>query len=350
MRKFLLLTALALFSLTTFSQEKDVYPQISGLSLEARADFDYYNTGDVNVSGFSGKYLNFNISGNITEDLFYAYRQRLNLKGLNTASDFFDKTDFIYLGWQVTNNFALSAGKQVIAMGGIEYDFAPIDVYFHSEFWNTVACYQFGVNAIFTTDDEKNTFTAQITNSPFGGSHISGLYNYSIHWRANYKHFAPVCSVNLYEYSNGKFLNVIALGTEIRFGNFFGHLDYTNRASAQQDNFLFDDITVDGRLGFNFMNNKLSVYVSAGHDVNKAQASTVSYDEAYDHFILPGTDVRFYGGGMEFFPLNDSKDLRLHLFFAANDTKYLPGITPIVDQITYQANIGLTWRINFIKL
>ncbi len=360
MKKFLFLTALAMFALTSFSQEKEKTGdfRISNLALEARADFDYYNMKQdadaTDISGFSGKFLNFKIAGNITDRFFYAYRQRFNLKGLDTSSDFFSKTDYMYLGWQVTDDIALSAGKQVVAMGGIEYDLAPIDVYYHTEFWNTVACYQLGINATFTTRDKKNTFTAQFINSPVGGESLSGLYGYNAHWRADYKHFDPMCSVNFYEYSDGKFLNVIALGTAFDFGPVYGYLDYTNRASFEQKNFLFDDMTIDGRVGVYFMKDKMSVYVKAGYDVNKAQEETVAVEDIYDHFILPGTDITFYGGGVEFFPLKDRHDIRLNAFFAVNDTRclteYRDGIFCFTrDKLTYQANVSLTWRINFIN-
>lgn len=360
MKRLLFLTTLVLFGFTSFSQEKEEndFFQINNLALEVRTDFDYYNTKidtlSGNTSGFSGRYLNFKISGNITENLFYAYRQRLNFKGLNSASDFFDKTDYMYLGWQATDNFAVSAGKQVVAMGGIEYDLAPIDVYYHTELWNAIVCYQLGVNAVFTTNDKKNTFTMQFINSPFSGGSLSGLYAYNLHWCANYKHFTPVCSVNMYEYSNGKFLNVIALGTWFHFGPVYGYIDYTNRASDKHTNFLFDDMTVDGRLGVYFLKDKMSVFAKAGYDANKAQDKTVAAEDVCDHLILPGTDITFYGGGVEYFPLKGRQDLRIHAFFAVNDTKCLTEIVDgelnfTEDKLTYQANIGITWRINFIK-
>lgn len=356
MKKLLLLATFALFALTAFSQEKEKNGSfaISTLALEARADFDYYNikTQDTLTSknsGFTGRYLNFKIAGNITEKFYYAYRQRFNFKNLNTVSDFFDKTDYLYLGWQATDNFALSAGKQIVAMGGIEYDLAPIDVYYHTVQWDNIYCYQFGVNAFFNTNDKKNEFTVQFTNSPLSGQNLSGLYNYSACWRANYKHFGPVCSINFYEYKNGKFLNVIALGTTFRFGLVYGYLDYTNRAIEGQKNFFFDDMTIDGRLGVYFLKDKMSVFVKAGYDVNKAQDKDIDKEEIGDLLVLPGTDVTFYGGGVEYFPLKGKQDIRIHAFFAINDAKCLPGTVVVNNRHSCQANVGLTWRINFIK-
>lgn len=345
MKKITLLTTIVLFTLTAFSQENKTGLKINNLRMEFRTDFDCFSQNDSIYSGFSGRYLNFAISGNINENIYYNYRQRINK--IQSINNFFDATDFLYLGWRITENLSLTAGKQVVAMGGIEYDLAPIDVYFHSVFWNNFNCYRFGTNAEYTTNDGKNTFTFQFTNSPFDNSVIYGsLYNYSIHWRANYKHFGPVCSVNMYEYKKGTFLNVIALGTTYNFGHIAGYFDIINRASGDQKDFFFKDMTVIGKIGVNLLKDKMFIYFKTGYDVNEAQPSTTLLDDVYDLCILPGTDVKFFGGGLEFFPLKNKKDLRLHAYFAINDaSKSLVG----EKTVTYQGNIGLTWRLNFIN-
>lgn len=56
-------------------------------------------------------------------------RHRLNKK--NNDASFFDATDWLYLAYR-KDNWELSAGKQVVAIGGYEYDAAPIDLYFCS--------------------------------------------------------------------------------------------------------------------------------------------------------------------------------------------------------------------------
>ena len=347
-----------MLSFTMFAQNISNTAGINKLSLEVRTDFDHYNwegTSD-QKSGFYGRYLNFNISGDISDNLFYQYRQRLNLKNLQTFNDFFDGTDYMILGWKVTDNFTLTVGKEVIAMGGIEYDLAPINVYFHTQMWDNFSCYQFGFNAQFTTRDKKNEFTIQMTNSPFGGRQISGLYNYSLHWRANYKHFGPVCSINFYEYANNKFINYIALGTSFTFGPIEGYANWTNRATTEQKNFFFDDMTIDGRIGVNMVQNKLNVYVKAGYDINKAQdyKNNIITDKIYDLCILPGTEVLFYGAGAEFYPVKDSRNIRIHTFFAVNDARSTMDLAsgllvPNPSKVTYQANVGITWRMNFIN-
>ena len=75
-----------------FAQNISNTAGINKLSLEVRTDFDHYNWKDTcyQNSGFYGRYLNVNISGDISDNLFYQYRQRLNLKNLQSFNDFFD--------------------------------------------------------------------------------------------------------------------------------------------------------------------------------------------------------------------------------------------------------------------
>ena len=346
MKKYLLIIIFTIFATAAFSQQSgNNKPNINNLRLETRVDFDCFSQNDSLYSGFSGQYLNFIISGDFTKDFFYAYRQRLN--NVQNISSFFDATDYLYFGWRITKNLSWTVGKEIVAIGGSEYDLAPIDVYFHTEFWNNINCFRFGTNLIYTTKNKKNTFTLQFTNSPYDNSVLYGsLYNYSLQWRGEFEHFGPICSVNMFEYQKGKFQNVIALGTTFRFGHVCGYLDLMNRASFEQDDFFLKDMTVVGRIGYNFMHDQMQVFFKTGHDVNDAQYSNTPYDEAYDLCILPGTDIMFYGGGFEYYPMKNSKDLRIHAFFAVHDaTKNKVGNS----DITYQANAGVTWKLNFIK-
>ena len=366
MKKYLLVILFALCGTAAFAQmTKENNFGIDHLKLEFRTDFDCFSQNDNLKSGFSGRYLNFVIDGKINDRLFYAYRQRINK--VQNFSNFFDATDCLYLGFHITENLSITAGKEVVAMGGIEYDLAPIDVYFHSLFWDNFNCYRFGTDLVYTTKDKSNIFTFQFTNSPYSTDVYDALYNYSIHWRANFKHFGPVCSVNMYEYKKGSFLNVIALGTSYKFGPVKGYLDFANRAHGDQESFFFKDITVIARLGYNFLDNNLQIYIKGGCDMNDAQPIDVNYAHIYDFTVLPGSDVKFYGGGFEYYPLKGKNDLRIHAFFAVSDVKRSMEIVtiPIIDDegepttvqvlnrnnedcLSYQFNIGLTWRLNYI--
>ncbi len=120
--------AIAFLILPSFAKAQD---PVVDISLEARADWQHDRIdGETNKhnTGFKGRYLNLKISGQINDQWSYNFRQRLN----KTISDgaFFDATDWIYLTYAPTSRISFSAGKQVVAIGGFEYDRAPIVLLF----------------------------------------------------------------------------------------------------------------------------------------------------------------------------------------------------------------------------
>ena len=357
MKKYFLIIILALCATTAFAQiTKENNYGINHMKFEFRGDFDCFSKGDQLSSGFTGKFLNFYMDGDITPKFYYVFRQRINK--IQKEYNFFDATDFLYFGWRITDRISWTMGKEIVWMGGIEYDLAPIDVYFHSHFWDNFNCYRFGTNLEFTSKNGKNLYTIQVTNSPFDNNVVySGLYNYSIHWRGTYKHFMTSCSVNMFEYKKGCFLNVIALGTTFEFGPVAGYIDFANRAHGDQHQFFFKDMTAIIRCGYN-IKDKMQLFLKGGYDVNDAQYANTPVAQVYDHCVLPGTDILFYGGGFEYYPLQGKNDIRLHAFFAVSDVRKSMEKTYINEEmvlstaanntISYQFNIGVTWRLKYI--
>lgn len=112
------------------------------LRIEARLDYmQEMRQGETvnDNSGFKGRYLNIRMDGQLSEHFSYSYRQRLNKP--NNSITFFDATDWIHLTY-TNRNWSVSAGKQVVGIGGYEYDVAPIDLYIYSEYWGNIPCFR----------------------------------------------------------------------------------------------------------------------------------------------------------------------------------------------------------------
>ena len=157
MKKHFLSVLLALMTFSVYAQNNELLT----LRIEARLDYmqEYVEGNKINNnSGFKGKYLNIRMDGNLTDNFSYSYRQRLNKPIVNAT--FFDATDWLTLTYKF-KNWSVSAGKQVVAIGGYEYDKAPIDLYFCSEYWNNIACYQMGVSGSYTTTAGKDQILFQ---------------------------------------------------------------------------------------------------------------------------------------------------------------------------------------------
>jgi hypothetical protein len=339
MKPRLILALLALVSTSALAQENEIV----NLRFEVRADYmqEYVDESKIHDnSGFKGKYLNIRMDGNITDGLSYSFRHRLNR--LNSSESFFNATDWITLTYHKAN-WGFSAGKQVVAIGGYEYDRAPIDLYFCSEYWNNIACYQFGVSSTYTTDKGNDTFLLQFCESPFRKNpHNSAgkeMYAYNLMWYGSHDWFSTMYSLNMIEYIPGRFINYMALGNQFTFGDFQIQLDLMNRAVSMKD-FLGRDISVMTEIQWKACE-RLNVIAKLTYDINNT-------DKIGDFCVTPGTDIFRAGAALEFFPIKSYRDLRLHL-----NCCYTDGRSPATAALRPKQTIvdaGLTWKVGLLNL
>lgn len=339
MRYFFISVLLALTASCLHAQESGLLT----LRIEARLDYmQEYLSADKNDgnSGFKGRYLNIRMDGNLAEGFSYSYRQRLNKPNANAS--FFDATDWLTISYNY-RNWGLSAGKQVVAIGGYEYDRAPIDLYFCSEYWNNIACYQLGVSGTYTTDEGKDKFLLQFCQSPFRTNALNAdnkeMFSYNLMWYGSHGIFSSMYSVNMIEWLPGRFINYVVLGNRFDFGRFALELDYMNRAVSARD-FFGRDFSVMSELSWRPID-RLNVFVRATYDLNNT-------GETGDLCVTSGTDIFRVGGGIEFYPLKESRNLRLHL-----NCCYTDGMSPasaVLKPRQTIADAGITWHMNMLNI
>lgn len=319
-------------------------PQPISIKFDVRADWEYHHSGDTSKdeSAFAGKFLNFILDGNITDQFSYHFRYRFNK--LNSAADFFEATDWAYLDYDINANWRVSAGKQVLYIGGYEYDKAPIDVYFYSDVCNQLpAAYEFGISGQYTTNDGRNTILLQIANSPFTSKSIrfEGLYAYNLIWYGRYNVFNSMWSVNMIEYKPGRFINYISLGNQFNAGPVTIELDYMNRYGGGKN--FFNDFSVICNINYN-IKNRVNIFAKGGFDYNNAQNPDLfdlqegqrPEDLFWDLAVVPGTRYGFYGAGVEFFPIKNSQNVRLHAYWCSSTA----------NTKAHNVGIGFRWRLN----
>lgn len=287
------------------------------------------------LSSFDGKYLNIVLDGELNDKFSYNYRQRMILDSKPNYRTFFNATDWLYLTYKINKNFSFSGGKQVVAIGGFEYDAAPISMYLWSDFWNNVTCYQIGGKLNYKTTNEKQNIAFQVVNSPFTTQTLQGIYAYNLIWYGDFKNFSTIYSLNRIEYEKAHYINYISLGNKISFNKFSAEIDLMNRFSDRQKD-LVSDYSVIGHLKY-AVNDKLIVLVKSGYDQNKAQ--TPSETDIHDRYVVPGTEYFFYGAGVEYFPITNSKDVRIHAIWASNNN--------LLQYHTF--NVGVRWQMNVLK-
>ncbi len=311
--------------------------EILRMDVEARIDWEGVrtdgNTDDAN-SGFKGKYLLLRVDGEIMSGLTYSWRQRFSRHATG-----FDSTDWVWLNY-ATDGWNFQAGKEVVAIGGYEYDRAPIDLYGTSVFWNNIPCFKLGV-LVGRQLGQNDKLSFQVSQSPFVTSDNNNLYGYNLLWNGSHGIFESIWSVNMMEYEKGKFINYISLGNKFTVDKVWLELDFMNRATRHQK-FLFKDCSLVAELSYK-PTDRWRLYGKYTYDVNKT-------DSHADYTVFAGTHLNMAGGGLEFMPLaKDRQRLRLHAgaFYSwgenANSADYM-------QNKTLYFTAGLTWNMNLLNV
>lgn len=322
------------------AQEAQTDEKILNLRVEARMDWQgAWQDGNTekDYTGFAAKYLNLRLEGNITPNLSYAWRQRFTKP--HKDSSFLDATDWLYLNYNL-DRWSFAGGKQVVAIGGWEYDRAPIDLYGCSVFWNNIPCYALGGSVGFKPS-VNDKVSLQFCQSPFFTTDNRNMYSYNLMWNGKHGIFTSIWSINLIEYLPGRYINYIALGNKFDVEKVSLELDLMNRASSHQV-FFGKDMSVMAELQYK-PTSKWNIFGKYTYDVNKSGTDA-------DFTVLNGTELNMVGAGVEFMPfVNACNVLRFHAtgFYSwghnANEGN-------LMQDNTFTCNVGVTWYMNLLSL
>lgn len=341
-RATLLIAALFTFGLAQAQQDgyqKD--NEIFRLGVEARFDYLHEAIDGTKINGNSGfkvRYFNLRMDGQITPKFSYSWRQRFNR--MNSLSDFAQNTDWLHLTYRPTENWAISAGKQVVMIGGWEYDRAPIELYFCSEYWNNVACYQLGASVAYTTNEGNDTLTFQFCQSPYDHAEAD-YFAYNLYWSGQHGFFSALYSLNFSQYAPGKYDAYVVLGNQFQFGDAKLQLDLMNRGVSARE-LLFDNFSIMGEFSY-LVADRVNIFAKATYD-------KVGNNYASGLFLYPGSEITRLGGGVEYYPLSHkgNRDIRLHAVYAHTlGTNTNPAPTAVNKQ-SY-LTVGLTWKIDILS-
>lgn len=302
--------------------------QINSLGADVRFDYipDY---------GFKGNCISVDGSGDLSEHISYSFKQRLHKPVNNRFS--FDATDWVYLRYTLNEKWNFTLGKQVLYLGGVEYNTAPINMYFSSLLYSDLPCYLFGLSANCSLSPLWGDLLFQITESPFG-LRGSDMYAYNIEWRAKHKVFSFQYSINAMEYQPKSFIYYAAFGNSFSFSDFCLHLDATTRLCQGYWN-PADNFSAMLKLDYN-PSERFSIYAKSCLDLNRTAAGA-------DYVVMDGTQLLCFGAGLEYFlPLN-ANYLRFHLsaYYRKGDYVHPDSVETLAN---FYVNMGLTFKLKFI--
>lgn len=356
-----------LFTATGASAQVNFAPIFTTLRLEARADFDCkspLNNDTLNSQyGFRGRYFNLHIGGNLGDKFSYYFRQRI-IANAGTVS-LFDNTDFLYLNYIPNRNWTFRLGKDALAVGGFEYDASPIDVLFSTHYWDYFYCFQLGASVAYKSNDGNQMLLAQVANSPYvhyeGSGWQSGLLSYNLFWSGTFNHFRTLYSVNMFERSDGAYMNYIALGHKLVYDNWDVYVDLIHHSLAADDwgkNFALVSC-------FNYLvTPSLNIFAKGAYEQNLSEQylpDSLGRIPSLDCLAEPGHKYLLYGVGFEYRPAS-CKAVRLHGFVTHRQTvapNYVKeaNVTPTnyvrqgdARESNLEFNLGVSWNMDVHKM
>ena len=237
--------------------------------------------------------------GNLTENLSFSVAN--HWAAFDDVNDILGSTKALYqntlysydvnwLDWAYMTysfgNFAVTLGKDMITTGGLEFDDYDFEVHpaLQSSYWHELACYQWGGKFAFTTPSEEDSFSFQVTTSPFGERPFaSKLFNYSLEWRGEHGPLETIWSATALGTEPGKFQPVFCLGQRLNFDSWTFGLDAFSVIGDEDEDenvFLRKGITLMPSVMFS-PSEKLEILAKGGYE-NYAQE--LGEDRTFKHW------------------------------------------------------------------
>lgn len=323
-------------------------------SIELRADYIYNGIDGVtndDATGFKGTFFNVCLAGDISDHWSFDIRHRVAKPAKD--GNFFDGTDKLKLIYKPTKDWAIAVGKHSIAVGGYDYDTAPIDLYYTGQYCIDLPCFQWGANVAYTLPKGNDKFELEMTQSPFRLMYSKkNTYGYSFRYTGNHGIINAIHSLHFFETEPGKFLNMIVLGHQLDFGKWVIEADVLSKSSlnGNSSELFFKNISLVGKVKY-MPNEHWCISTKCAYDVNKCAANTPTSFTDYDYLVTPGTDAGRVGGIVEYYPLKGKRhnDIRIHglaYYDIGNTTCEIGGMT---DKQLF-VSVGATWRLNFLNM
>lgn len=271
---------------------------VNMLSVDGRVVYNYQYDKTVGVSndntGFKGQHIYLLMAGNISDNVSYFYRQRFD--NIGGSTEFLDATEILNLTWKANDWLSVSGGKQVVALGGFEYNTAPIDLYYKSAFWWAFSPYEMGVSVAANVSKNDNIMV-QLNNSSF--RYVSGgnTYAANLMWTGKHGFYESMWSANMTQYKVDKdkrWMNFIILGNRFHLGSMVDFdVDLVNRTTTKDFKFA-KDYSVMSKVTVRPVDG-LTVHAKFTRDFNDAEDGV-----AEDFAIAAGTEINTVSGGIEY--------------------------------------------------
>lgn len=383
MKKYITAAFATLFSLGVYAQDNptnsEADQKISYLEkhndqlniyFHIQSSFDVVSEqGEETELSFKARQFRLEIKGNLTDKLFYRFRQRLNKPTNPQSLDNLGKaTDYMYVGYKATDKITLITGKQRQAWGGFEFDQNAINVHEYADFIGAMDNSMMGGTIIYTPVMNQE-FQFQITNNR--NSYLEDIYGdlsaqgieqshsplaYIINWNGNFlnRKFQTRWAYGIQTEAKNNYSHMITMGTKYNLEQFQVTLDFMN-ADEKLDRLGI--ATKDGAEWLALNNQKIFRDVTYNSVILKAEFQPKPEWNIFAKGMYETTSVKGvenydddfrkaygYMGGLEFLPFKD-QDLRIFLAYIGRKYVYTKAIPSLQDYQTDRVSLGVMYRI-----
>lgn len=155
---------------------ESLYPKVTNIEKKQKALSFYVNFAesfqaehssktDEWTTRFYNKNLRIEMTGWLTDNLYYRFRHRLNKTDAPMSEDNFAKaTDYMMVGWKFNDTWSIQGGKKCQALGSFEFDENPMFIYQYSDMEDNVDSSKGALNLLYNPSKTQQ-FSAEVSNT-----------------------------------------------------------------------------------------------------------------------------------------------------------------------------------------
>ncbi len=322
---------------------------------------------------FDMEFLRIDVTGNISKNIYYHYRQLLNRSnnGENSLDDLGASVQIAAVGTRF-GKFDIFVGRQFVAYGGYEIDYLASEIYQFAELiQNTPATYtgvKFAYNFTPTqqlqfqvTDYYVNNFYETFGNVTENIVRAKAPLLYTLNWNASFfdKYYNLRWSASLGNAAKKKFNYFYAFGNELRFNKSFNmYFDFYYASDALDNKNIMSQFS-EVVTGYNAQDVRyLSTITRANITLSprfrlilKGSYGTSAFRKrniSTDNLLPAGrySSNFSYVGILEYYPFKDSS-LRFYTGYTGRTTWYTDKATAqgFKDFTSSQVTLGINYLI-----
>lgn len=352
------------------------------------------------TSRFYNKNLRIEMTGWLTDNLYYRFRHRLNKTDAPMGEDNFAKaTDYMMVGWKFNDTWSIQGGKKCQALGSFEFDENPMFIYQFSDMEDNVDSSKGALNLLYNPSKTQQ-FSAEVSNTyngkladEFGADakvttgkitdngtnagkklEVEALeksnspLTYSIGWNGKFfdNRLQTRWSYSLRTQAKGKYSRFFRLGQKLNLNKLQWYVDYNNTYDDLDRMKIASKEVVDEMISSTYTQNEINNQDFSNLYLSKVRyqgiVSKLNWQFAKDwNLMLKGMwetasttktesfknyrTAYGYIGSLEYYPARKQKqDLRIFLAYVGRKYDYSKK-SGLQDYNTDRIELGLMYRL-----